>query len=73
MKTQGAIFDVDGTLVDSVDLHARNWQRVFAEYGKDTQVAVVESKAGSSASGDWPVTITRPALSVMGSLTMTWL
>jgi phosphoglycolate phosphatase-like HAD superfamily hydrolase len=27
------IFDVDGTLVDSVDLHARAWQETLAEFG----------------------------------------
>ena len=26
----GIIFDVDGTLVDSVDLHAKAWQEAFA-------------------------------------------
>lgn len=28
------LFDVDGTLVDSVALHARAWQEVFARYGR---------------------------------------
>ena len=28
------IFDVDGTLVDSVDLHAEAWQRAFRKFGK---------------------------------------
>jgi len=27
------IFDVDGTLVDSNDAHARAWLRAFAEHG----------------------------------------
>jgi HAD superfamily hydrolase (TIGR01509 family) len=31
---RAVIFDVDGTLVDSVDLHARAWQDVLAEFGK---------------------------------------
>jgi HAD superfamily hydrolase (TIGR01509 family) len=30
---QAVIFDVDGTLVDSVDIHARAWQDAFAEFG----------------------------------------
>jgi beta-phosphoglucomutase-like phosphatase (HAD superfamily) len=25
-----ALFDIDGTLVDSVDLHAKAWQEAFA-------------------------------------------
>ena len=32
---RAVIFDVDGTLVDSVDLHARAWQETFREFGKD--------------------------------------
>lgn len=27
------IFDIDGTLVDSVDLHAKAWQEAFAHFG----------------------------------------
>jgi phosphoglycolate phosphatase-like HAD superfamily hydrolase len=29
----GIIFDVDGTLIDSVDLHAKAWQEAFSEFG----------------------------------------
>lgn len=29
------IFDIDGTLVDSVDLHARAWQEAFQHFGYD--------------------------------------
>src|SRR5262245_58916166 len=31
---EAVIFDVDGTLVDSVDLHAEAWQRAFRKFGK---------------------------------------
>jgi len=27
------IFDLDGTLLDSVDLHANAWVDVFSDYG----------------------------------------
>ena len=30
---EAVIFDVDGTLVDSVDLHARAWVEAFRKYG----------------------------------------
>jgi HAD superfamily hydrolase (TIGR01509 family) len=30
---KAAIFDVDGTLVDSVDLHARAWQEALVKFG----------------------------------------
>ncbi len=30
----GVIFDIDGTLVDSVDFHAKAWQEAFAHFGR---------------------------------------
>ena len=32
---RGVIFDVDGTLVASVDLHALAWQDAFRMFGHD--------------------------------------
>jgi HAD superfamily hydrolase (TIGR01509 family) len=40
------IFDVDGTLVDSVDLHARCWRRAFARFGKELELEAVRSQIG---------------------------
>ncbi|HZP23942.1 MAG TPA: HAD family hydrolase, partial [Terriglobales bacterium] len=31
---KAVIFDIDGTLIDSVPLHARAWQEAFANFGK---------------------------------------
>ena len=33
MKLKGAIFDLDGVLVNTVPLHFKAWQRMFEEYG----------------------------------------
>lgn len=33
MVIKGAIFDVDGVIVDTVPLHFRAWKRMFEEYG----------------------------------------
>ena len=49
MKIQAAIFDMDGTLVDSVDLHAQAWQRVLAEYGKGIPYDTVRSQIGKGS------------------------
>jgi len=35
MPTQGVIFDIDGTLVDSVDLHTEAWRDAFRHFGYD--------------------------------------
>jgi HAD superfamily hydrolase (TIGR01509 family) len=47
---QSAIFDVDGTLVDSVDLHARAWQEALAHFGH--RVAFEEVRAQIGKGGD---------------------
>ena len=43
---RGVIFDVDGTLVDSVDFHAEAWQRMFAEWGYDAPFAAIRAQIG---------------------------
>jgi len=35
MSFKGAIFDLDGVVVDTVPLHFRAWKRMFSEYGRD--------------------------------------
>jgi beta-phosphoglucomutase-like phosphatase (HAD superfamily) len=35
---QAAIFDLDGTLLDSVDLHALAWQEAIVEFGHDVML-----------------------------------
>ncbi len=40
------IFDVDGTLIDSVDAHAHAWQQAFAEFGHATDFAAIRAQIG---------------------------
>src|ERR1700733_11079378 len=40
------IFDVDGTLIDSVDLHARAWQDIFLKHGVKTDFQAVRDQIG---------------------------
>ena len=49
------IFDVDGTLLDSVDYHARSWQETFARYGIDVPFAAVRSQIGKGGDQLMPV------------------
>ncbi len=35
MSFKGAIFDLDGVIVDTVPLHFKAWQKMFSEYGKE--------------------------------------
>ena len=49
------IFDVDGTLVDSVDFHAEAWQRTFAHFGHDIAFGEVRSQIGKGGDQLLPV------------------
>jgi HAD superfamily hydrolase (TIGR01549 family) len=46
MAIEVVIFDVDGTLVDSNDLHARAWQRAFDASGYDLDYARIRAHIG---------------------------
>lgn len=45
-RLRAVLFDVDGTLVDSVDLHARAWQEAFAHFGKRVSLEDVRAQMG---------------------------
>lgn len=46
MKLQGIIFDIDGTLVDSNDLHAQCWLEAFQHFGKRFEYDVIRHQIG---------------------------
>ncbi|OUS95171.1 HAD family hydrolase [Rhodococcus sp. NCIMB 12038] len=48
--TRAALFDVDGTLVDSNYLHVRAWQRAFREVGHDVDAWRVHRGIGLDSS-----------------------
>jgi HAD superfamily hydrolase (TIGR01509 family) len=43
---KAVIFDIDGTLIDSVDMHARAWQETFLRYGVKTDFQTVRDQIG---------------------------
>ena len=47
---KAAIFDVDGTLVDSVDLHAAAWQRALKQFGHE--VSFIDARGQIGKGGD---------------------
>ena len=49
------IFDVDGTLVDSVDQHASAWHDAFAAFGHDIPAAAIRSQIGKGGDQLLPV------------------
>jgi HAD superfamily hydrolase (TIGR01509 family) len=63
---RNVIFDVDGTLVDSVDEHAEAWRRAFLEFGRDVPFAHVRSQIGKGSDQLMPVFFTEDELEKFG-------
>ena len=55
---KAVIFDVDGTLVDSVDLHARAWVDAFEDFGHKTAFEDVRRQIGKGGDQLMPVFLT---------------
>ncbi len=66
MAFAAAIFDVDGTLVDSVDLHARAWQEAFAHFGRRVGLDEVRSQIGKGGDQLMPVFLSQDDLARRG-------
>jgi HAD superfamily hydrolase (TIGR01549 family) len=60
------IFDVDGTLVDTVDMHAEAWQRALKEYGKEVEFSAVRAQIGKGGDQLLPVFLSREELDQFG-------
>ena len=46
MKIQAFLFDIDGTLIDTNDLHVRCWLEAFAHFGKQFERDVIRHQIG---------------------------
>jgi HAD superfamily hydrolase (TIGR01549 family) len=60
------VFDVDGTLVDSVDLHARAWQEAFLQFGKPVPFERVREQIGKGSDQLLPVFFSEDELERFG-------
>lgn len=61
-----AIFDIDGTLVDSVDLHAAAWQAAMREFGRDVPFEEVRTQIGKGGDQLLPVFFSKAELERFG-------
>ena len=60
------IFDIDGTLVDSVDLHAEAWRAALERFGKKISFAQVRRQIGKGGDQLMPVFLSRQELEDFG-------
>ena len=60
------LFDVDGTLIDSVDLHAKAWQEALAHFGFDVPYEQVRGQIGKGGDHLMPVFVPQDQLDRMG-------
>ena len=63
---KAAIFDVDGTLIDSVDLHAKAWQDAFRDYGHEVGFDDIRSQIGKGGDQLMPVFLSKEELDAKG-------
>jgi beta-phosphoglucomutase-like phosphatase (HAD superfamily) len=63
---KGVIFDIDGTLVDSVDAHARSWQQAFARFGHEIDVHEIRAQIGKGGDQLMPVFLSPEELDCEG-------
>src|SRR3954467_14716668 len=63
---QAVIFDVDGTLIDTVGLHAKAWADTFRHYGRDVPVDEVRGQIGKGGDQLMPVFLDEKTLERQG-------
>lgn len=69
---RAAIFDVDGTLVDSVDLHAQAWVDAFAQFGHDVPFEKVRMQIGKGGDQLLPAFLSTEELAKSGNAIEQW-
>ena len=63
---QAVIFDVDGTIVDSVDLHAEAWKVAFEKFGKTFPFHDIRRQIGKGSDQLLPVFFSEQELAQFG-------
>lgn len=66
LTSRAAIFDVDGTLVDSVDSHALAWQEALAHFGHRFSFRAVRAQIGKGGDQLLPVFLSPAQIKVYG-------
>lgn len=66
------IFDIDGTLVDSVDLHARAWWEAFEHFAVQTKLIDVRNQIGKGGDKLMPTFLSQKQLDDFGKELEEW-
>ncbi len=69
---KAALFDIDGTLVDSVDLHASAWQEALAKFGHELAWEEVRSQIGKGGDQLVPVFLSEAQQKDYGEALTKW-
>jgi HAD superfamily hydrolase (TIGR01549 family) len=64
---EAVIFDIDGTLVDSVDLHAQAWVKAFEKYGYQIPFEQLRQQIGKGSEYIIPEFISQEKFEKLGS------
>jgi HAD superfamily hydrolase (TIGR01509 family) len=59
---EAIIFDIDGTLLDSVDLHAQAWQEALRHFGHDIPFQEIRSQIGKGGDQLLPLFLSKEEL-----------
>jgi len=66
---QAVIFDIDGTIIDSVDFHIQTWKRTFEKFGKEVSYELIRPQIGKGADDMLPVFFSKNELHRFGRAT----
>jgi HAD superfamily hydrolase (TIGR01509 family) len=70
---RAAVFDIDGTLIDSVDFHAEAWQRALHHFGHpEVQFDEVRSQIGKGGDQLMPVFLSKREVEEKGETIEKW-
>jgi HAD superfamily hydrolase (TIGR01549 family) len=69
---KAVIFDVDGTLIDSVDFHALAWHEAFAKFGHEVSFEAARSQIGKGGDQLLPVFLSEEKIREQGEEIEKW-
>lgn len=63
---EAVIFDIDGTLIDSVDLHAKSWQETLQHFGYEHRFERVRREIGKGGDQLMPALLPKEVVELRG-------